>query len=331
MRPNSYSFLKSAKTCLPDLRRMAKHVSFAGFAALLFFASGNAIAGDKSPGNINAISFRGAEMYAEKKQPGKITVILKKYFDCGHADVPVQEAVSLFEVGTMVEKAGLQLNKISEDKVRNTYLERAGAADAGCLTVVTYSSELTLGPGRATYDIAWGYRLNKTDIKNPAQTDVDGFVLELHVEEGVGAEENTMASLQSLPPFLMEAGKEKATSITVDNKDNDKVTFHTSAPMLFHARNSESGIPMENPSAASAEGSVLTGRGPHIPMSYTAGLNADKPIPGSVYKVDEQTGEVRYNAADEPGKYLAAITLKETRDKKIIAEHQCVYIIDVLK
>lgn len=284
-----------------------------------------AFGGDKIANN--PFSFRGAELYTQSTDDGKITVFLKKYYDCGREQRAETEQVSLFETETMQARTGIELVKVSETKQENKYLQTPGHADAGCVSVILYSADIPLGPGRNEYDITWGYQLNSFDIKNIDRTKNNGFVLTVHATDGRQFR-NTMPDLSALPPFVMEVNKSMSSTLAATDKENDKVTFYCSNPHSLEAvhpavKNNDGSSPLFS------EQSTLTDKGPFKPLEFINKCTAKNPVGGKVFRIDETTGMVDYQPASEPGKYLAAITIKETRDNKIISEHQCVYLIDV--
>jgi hypothetical protein len=224
----------------------------------------------------------------------------------------------------MYSKEGIELKKVSDTVQQNSKLQTPGHSDWGCLKVITYSAEISLGTGRSEYDITWGYKGLSTEIENLGDSKQRGFLLSVHVTENSDKVENTMPSLSSLPAFIMAAGKNASDKIEITDTDRDVVTVSVSKPYSLDQPEAATSTGSGIIEPATGEKSVQTARGPFKELN----VDEKNPIGGKVFSISNE-GIFNYQPADKNGKYLAAVTIKESRENKILSEHQCVFIIDV--
>lgn len=278
----------------------------------------------------SSISFRGAELYADIQEKDKTVIYLKKYYDCGRESVDETEFVSVHEAVTMRIDPPIQLKKQSQEIQENKNLH-FGDANTGCVLVITYSAEVDLGERRMDYVITWGHCCFEPTIANLDPVNKQGFALTVHVNNDGNLQKNAMPSLTELPAFVMKQNEDVSGTLKVHDNDQDKITVSISAP---------TSLVSETPPVGSAGGdynapgysdgrTVITTKPPFKKLTYSKDFNWQNPLNAKLFAIDENTGMFRYKPA-LMGKYVAAVTIKDTRDGKILSEHQCVFLIDVL-
>lgn len=326
MKPDSHLFYKLRATYfLPSYAQTCKLILLIGLLSisLRLFAFGQ----DKA--DYRLISFRGAELYTERKEAGKVTVFLKKFYDRNHEPATDVENVSLFESGTRQVKAPVALKQISKTTLENKYLQTPGDPEAGGLTVMIYSAEIALGPGYADYYITWGYHFGNTQFLNTDNSKTKGISLSLHVSNDGYLIENSTANLATLPAFIFSGSREISNHIVFEDKEKDVVSAAISAPFSLEPVQTPLAVINDGIIKEEGESSVLTERYPFKEVTYNSGFDTKNPLEARKFSLNPETGEFICQPGNKPGKYLTAINISEKRDNKKISEHQCVFVIDV--
>ncbi len=318
---------------------MKQICSLSWIFSLLLCMGTNAFAGGKGGSNVteqgspsaleNPASFRGAELYANFLGSDKIKIFLKEYFDYGANQFSETEAVSLQESELMMSKK-IVLNKDSIVHIENLGAQSSTSSNSGRTTMVIYSTEIDLGTAHANYDITWGYVfMNKSEFANLDDKVNQGFALATHVtNEGRMMPKNAMPSLSALPTFILKPNTNGSMVIKPIDPDGDMSSVEISAPYSLLSNSSNKNM-QNNNIPVLKQGSIITGKSPLKTVQYKSGYSIDNPINAKIFSIDKNTGMFKYEARNQIGKYLAAITIKEIKDNNIISEHQCVFIIDV--
>ena len=286
--------------------------------------------GQGKPSVPQPVSFRGAELYADIQEKGKTVVYLKKYYDCGRESTDETEFVSLHEAMTMRIDPPIQLKKQSQEIQENKNLH-FGDANTGCVLVVTYAAEVDLGEKRMDYVITWGHCCFEPTITNLDPVNMQGFSLTVRINNDGNLQKNSMPSFTVLPAFVMKQNEDVSGILKVQDKDQDKISVSISAPTSLVSETppvGSAGVDYNAP--GNPEGrTVITTKPPFKKLTYSKGFNGQNPLNAKLFAIDENTGMFRYKPS-QMGKYVAAVTIKDTRDGKILSEHQCVFLIDVL-
>jgi hypothetical protein len=293
-----------------------------GALLLALAASFHAIAASELP-----VSFRGAELYADVTGNSTIVVHLKKYYDLGYEQTTETERVTLFETGTMMSRE-IELKKESSTVQENKHLQSPNHPKAGTVAVMVYSAEVKLGPGRASYDVTWGYQFLRPELKNIDHSN-KGIALAIHIDDNGSLQENTMPVLTTLPAFVFGVNSNASNRITSEDKEQDKLAYYVSSPLSIESTVPDPKAVNDGGIRHASEGNAFTGRLPLKEVKYADAFKGSNPVGAKRFSVDETTGAFDCYTGDKTGKYLAAITIKEKRDNKIISEHQCVFVIDV--
>lgn len=271
----------------------------------------------------------GAELYYQQMENYQVRVYLTKYISATAAPIRQFETVALYEREAFMLHSTLQLEQECAAEISPAAI---ACGQTPGLKKVTYSVLTMLSPMPGGFDITWGQCcLDEALLVNVAADKALDFALSVHLPDPMDGKINSMPYMEGLPAHLFCANEQQVLTLAAKDEDGDQIAYSFST--LFSqepiAKKGGNLAMPTNPENAVYEMPKLTGRPPFKPMAYKPSFSALRPINGTGCQLDEQSGQLSFETSLS-GHYLIGLTLKDFREKQLLSEHQCVWLVEVI-
>jgi|GEM_PF-6870302 len=272
----------------------------------------------------------GAELYYQQLENQQYQVFLTKYVKSASNRLSSFETVALHEREAFMLHSTLQLERVCIEEVPS--LEMMSCGPEGAIKKITYSALIMLSSMPGGFDITWGqYGIDKSPLTNIESTNAIDIALSVHLPDPMEGLINSMPHLLEFPPHLICANEIQAIELQAEDGDGDQITYNFSSPLSPKSQNREAGG-FATPMLATDAVHVLpkiTGRPPLKSLPFKPGFSGTHPLPKESCRLDAKSGQLSLESTLS-GQYLIGLTLKDYRKEKLLSEHQCVWLLEVL-
>ena len=272
----------------------------------------------------------GAELYYQQLENQQTQVFLTKYVKSDPNTFTSFETVAFHEREAFMLHSTLQLDRVCVEEI--PALQTKSCGQGGGIKKITYSAITMLAPMPGGFDITWGqYGLDESFMVNIESTSTIDFALSVHLPDPMAGLINSMPHLLGLPPHLICANEVQSFELQAKDSDGDQITYNFSSPLSPKSQNQEA-VALATPMLATDAVHVLpqiTGRPPLKSLSFKSGFSGTHPLPKESCRLDTESGQLSLETALS-GQYLIGLTLKDYRQEKLLSEHQCVWLLEVL-
>jgi len=279
---------------------------------------------------------KGAELYTTTYSKGSVTIYLTAWYNGLTGSVPGFEAVSVYESGIHSEPLIVELTKDTDYIKQGSALSCRSAAE-NKTRIVKYSRKIDLGLQHANYDISWAMCCFDRSTTNVNTDNRDAITLTVHLDNPSDLEKhNRMPYITDAPVLLLCTGTSSNISLTAKDHDSDEVSYRFSTPYsnrsVGHSHPPHVDAKYRNEAVIhdpGYNGSFLTSQPPFTPSAFKTNYSDEKPADAETITLDAKKGQLNYKKI-KMGKYIITINISDSKNNKLISEHQAFFILEVL-
>lgn len=315
------------------------HSGFLGFLLLLVLClivvSATSKSNSEEPGlRVSSTAMQekilGAELYYQQLENQQVQIFLTKYVKSVSNQLSSFETVALHEREAFMLHSTLQLERVCIQDVPSPETKPCGSA--GEIKKVTYSAQTMLASMPGGFDITWGqYGIEESPMTNIESTTAIDIALSVHLPDPMAGLINSMPYLLEFPPHLICANEVQSIELQAEDSDGDQITYNFSNLLSPKSQDGEAGT-LTTPILATDAVPVLpkiTGRPPLKNIPFRSGFSGTHPLSKESCQLDAESGQLSLETTLS-GQYLIGLTLKDYRQEKLLSEHQCVWLLEVL-